>query len=68
VAGPEFARLNTGANITRANSGNGALRTGESENGEDENNTGRMTDVRVNQRLSQNDVWACSVFVWLTQT
>jgi hypothetical protein len=29
VAGPEYARLNTGGSITRGNSGNGALLTRE---------------------------------------
>jgi hypothetical protein len=36
VAGPEYARLNTGVSITRGNSGNGALLTRESEGGENE--------------------------------
>ena len=39
--GPEYAPLNTGASITRANSGNGALPTRESEEGEDEVDPGQ---------------------------
>jgi hypothetical protein len=38
LGGPEYARPNTGANITRANSGNGALPTGEAEQGENQAN------------------------------
>jgi hypothetical protein len=34
VAGPEYARLNTGVSITRGNSGNGALPTRGSEQDE----------------------------------
>ena len=39
--GPEYAPLNTGAIITRANSENGALPTRESEEGEDEVDPGQ---------------------------
>jgi hypothetical protein len=55
VAGPEYARLNTGASITRGNSGNGALPTRDSEQSEDKDNTGQITDVRASWRLSRND-------------
>lgn len=49
MADPEYARLNTGVSITRGNSGNGALRTRESEGYEDENNTGKMSEARPNR-------------------
>jgi len=41
AVGPEYAPLNTGASITRGNSGNGALPTRESGHGEDENKAGQ---------------------------
>jgi hypothetical protein len=46
VVGPGFAQPNTGASITRENSGNGALRTRGSEQGERKNNAGQMTDAQ----------------------
>jgi hypothetical protein len=55
VAGDEYARLNTGANITRGNSENGALPTRESEQGENKSNTGQITDLRASRRLSRDD-------------
>jgi len=55
VAGPEYARLNTGVSITRANSGNGALPTRDPEQGEDKENTGQMSEAQASRRLSRND-------------
>jgi hypothetical protein len=55
VADPEYARLNTGVSITRANSGNGALPTPGSEQGENKNNTGQITDARTSRPLFEND-------------
>jgi hypothetical protein len=69
VAGPEYARLNTGVSITRGNSGNGALPIPESEQGENKNNAGQITDARPspplfgNDRLHTSDMWA----FWQTQ-
>jgi hypothetical protein len=69
VADPEYARLNTGVSITRGNSGNGALRTRGSEQGENKENPGQITDARTSPPLSGNDrlhtpgLWA----VWQTQ-
>ena len=67
---PEYARLNTGVSITRGNSGNGALRTRGSEQGENKENAGQITDARISRPLSGNDrlhtpgMWA----VWQTQS
>ena len=36
MAGPEFARLNTGVRITRGNSGNGVLLTRENRAGREQ--------------------------------
>jgi hypothetical protein len=55
VAGPEFARLNTGVSITRGNSGNGALPTRGSEQDEKKRHVGRVTDARASPPLSGND-------------
>ena len=41
VAGLEYARPTTGVNITRGNSGNGALPTREPAHGEDQDNAGQ---------------------------
>ena len=46
VAGPEYARLNTGASITRENRGNGALLTRESGGGKAEDVTRQTFNVR----------------------
>jgi hypothetical protein len=46
VVGPGFAQQNTGASITRENSGNGALPTRGSEQGERKNNAWQMTDAQ----------------------
>jgi hypothetical protein len=54
VAGLEFVRLNTGANTTGGNSGNGVLRIRESV--PDENNTtGQLNYERAGQRLFRSD-------------
>jgi len=50
--------------ITPGNSGNGALRTRGSEQGENKDNAGQITDARTSRPLSENDrlhtprVWA----------
>jgi hypothetical protein len=44
VAGHEYARLHTGASITRANSGNGALPTREAEQSENNETKSRHAD------------------------
>jgi len=54
VAGREFVRLNTGANTTDGNSGNGVLRIRESE--QDANNTtGQLNYARASRRLFRID-------------
>jgi len=54
VAAPEYARLNTGVSITRANSGNGAPPTrGSEEAGNDY--VRQVTDARTSRPLSGND-------------
>jgi len=64
VAGREFVRLNTGANTTRGNSGNGVLRIRESE--PDENNTtGQLNYARADLRLFRIDSQGIRVF-WAT--
>jgi hypothetical protein len=69
VAGPEFARLNTGVSITRGNSGNGALPTRGSEEAGNDYHVVQVTDARASQPLSGNDrlhmpgIWAA----WQTQ-
>ena len=55
MADPEYARLNTGVSITRGNSGNGALRTRGSEQGENKENAGQIADARTSRRLPGND-------------
>ena len=55
MADPEYARLNTGVSITRGNSGNGALRTRGSEQGENKENAGQIGDARTSRRLSGNN-------------
>ena len=70
MADPEYARLNTGVSITRGNSGNGALPIPESEQGENKNNAGQITDARAsrllfgNDRLHTSDMWT----FWQTQS
>ena len=70
MAGPEYARPTTGVSITRENSGNGALPTRGSEQGENKENAGQITDARPSRPLSGNDrlhtpgMWA----VWQTQS
>ena len=70
MADPEYARLNTGVSITRGNSGNGALPTPGSEQGENKNNPEQITDARTsrplwgNDRLHMPDTWA----VWQTHS
>jgi hypothetical protein len=56
VAGPEFARLNTGVSITRGNSGNGALPTLGSEQDEKKRHVEQVTDARTRRPLSGNDL------------
>jgi hypothetical protein len=63
VVGPGFAQQNTGATITRENSGNGALLTRGSEQGERKNNAGQMTDAQQAGDFLRIIVSACSV--WL---
>jgi hypothetical protein len=63
VVGPGFAQPNTGASITRENSGNGALLTRGSEQGERKNNAGQMTDAQQAGDSPRITVSACSV--WL---
>ena len=55
MAGPEYARLNTGVSITRGNSANGALPTRESEGGEDEDDARSMADALISRLLSRNN-------------
>jgi hypothetical protein len=55
VADPEYARLNTGVSITRENNGNGALPTPGSEQGENKNNSGQITDAHASRPLFEND-------------
>jgi hypothetical protein len=61
VAAPEYAQLNTGVSITRANSGNGALPTRGSEQGERKNNARQMTDAQQAGDSPGITVSACSV-------
>jgi len=61
VVGPGFAQPNTGASITRENSGNGALPTCGSEQGERKNNAGQMTDAQQAGDFPGITVSACSV-------
>jgi hypothetical protein len=61
VVGPGFAQPNTGASITRENSGNGALPTCRSEQGERKNNAGEMTDAQQAGDSPGITVSACSV-------
>jgi hypothetical protein len=68
VADPKYARLNTGASITRANSGNGALPTRGSEQAENKRDVGQITEARTRRPPFGNDhlhtpaMWA----VWQT--
>ena len=62
----EYARLNTGVSITRGNSGNGALPIRRSQEGENKENAGQITDARISRPSSGNDrlhtpgMWAVS--------
>ena len=64
MADPEYARLNTGVNITRGNSGNGALPTRGSEQAGNDYHVRQITDARTsrpafgNDRLHTPGMWA----------
>jgi hypothetical protein len=55
VAAPEYARLNTGVSITRANSGNGAQPTRGSEEAGNDYHVRQVTDARTSPPLCGND-------------
>jgi hypothetical protein len=55
VADPEYALLNTGASITRGNSGNGVLPTRASEHAESNGDAGQVTDARASRPLYGNN-------------
>ncbi len=55
MAAPEYAQLNTGVSITRANSGNGALPTRGPEEAGNDYHVRQVTDARTSRPLSGND-------------
>jgi hypothetical protein len=68
VAGPEYARLNTGVSITPGNSGNGALPTRASEHAENNGDAGQVTDARASRPLYGHDRLHTASYVGALQT